>query len=205
MTSILDVRPSRVIGRESELQTIRDFVAAVAAGPRGLLLEGAAGIGKTVLWRAAVQAAGEHAYHVLCCRPAELESRLAYGGVIDLLADVGDTVLASLPAPQQHALEVALLRRETSADAPAQPRDVSVAVLGAIRTLARSSPVLIAIDDVQWLDAPSVRVVAYVVRRVRDERVGLLVTLRDGTTSPLRLDQLRPDSPQHQSDGIWAV
>src|SRR5437588_1266641 len=193
MTSILDVRPSRVIGRESELQTIRDFVAAVAAGPRGLLLEGAAGIGKTVLWRAAVQAAGEHAYHVLCCRPAELESRLAYGGVIDLLADVGDTVLASLPAPQQHALEVALLRRETSADAPAQPRDVSVAVLGAIRTLARSSPVLIAIDDVQWLDAPSVRVVAYVVRRVRDERVGLLVTLRDGTTSPLRLDQLRPD------------
>src|SRR6059036_1766142 len=105
MASVLDVPPSRVIGREAELTTIRDFVAGIPAGPRSLLLEGAIGIGKTTLWRAAVRAAQEHSYHVLSCRPAELESRLAFGAIIDLLADVDEVVLESLPAPQRHALE----------------------------------------------------------------------------------------------------
>jgi len=193
MRSILDVRPSRVIGRESELGTIRDFVTRIPAGPRTLLLQGAAGIGKTTLWRSGLLAAHNQSYHVLSCRPAVLESRLAFGAVIDLLADVDDAVLESLPAPQQHALEVALLRRETRPNAPVQPREAAVAALGAIRTLARAIPVLIGIDDVQWLDAPSARVVAYVLRRLEDQRVGLLVTWREGTNAPFRLDQLRPD------------
>ena len=193
MRSILDVRPSRVIGRESELGTIRDFVTRIPAGPRTLLLQGAAGIGKTTLWRSGLLAAHNQSYHVLSCRPAELESRLAFGAVIDLLADVDDAVLESLPPPQQHALEVALLRRETRPNAPVQPREAAVAALGAIRTLARAIPVLIGIDDVQWLDAPSARVVAYVLRRLEDQRVGLLVTWREGTKAPFRLEQLRPE------------
>src|SRR5712691_8621254 len=193
MAAVSDVTPWRVIGRELELATIRDFVAGIRAGPRSLLLEGAVGIGKTTLWRAGLRAAQEHSYHVLSCRLAELESRLAFGAVIDLLADVDQAVLKSLPEPQQHALEVALLRRETSPDAPVQPREAAVGALGAIRTLARSAPVLIAIDDVQWLDAPSARVVAYAVRRLEDERVGLLMTRREGTKSPFRLEQLRPE------------
>src|SRR6266705_2012244 len=172
----VDVPPWRVIGRERELATIREFVAGIPAAPRSLLLEGAVGIGKTTLWRAALRAAQERSYHVLSCRPSELESRLAFGAVIDLLAGVDDAVLESLPPPQQHALEIALLRRETSPDAPVQPREAAVGTLGAIRTLARSAPVLIAIDDVQWLDAPSSRVIAYAVRRLEDERVGLLTT-----------------------------
>jgi DNA-binding CsgD family transcriptional regulator len=194
MASALGVPPSRVIGREPELATIRDFVAGIPAGPRSLLLEGAVGIGKTTLWRAGLRAAQEHSYHVLSCRPAELESRLAFAAVIDLLADVDEAVLKSLPAPQQHALEVALLRRETSLDAAIQPHKVAVGALGAIRVLARSAPVLVAIDDVQWLDAASARIIAYAVRRFDDERVGLLVTLREATTSPLRLEQLRPEA-----------
>src|SRR5205085_6766890 len=105
MASALGVPPSRVIGRESELATIRDFVREIPAGPRSLLLEGAVGIGKTTLWRAGLRAAHEHSYHVLSCRPAELESRLAFAAIIDLLADVDEAVLDSLPAPQQHALE----------------------------------------------------------------------------------------------------
>jgi DNA-binding CsgD family transcriptional regulator len=193
MVSILDVRPSRVIGRESELATIRDFVAGIPGGPRSLLIEGEVGIGKTTLWRAGVRAAQDQSHRVLTCRPAELESRLAFGAVIDLLADVDDAVLASLPAPQRHALEVALLRRETSPDAAVQPREAAVAALGAIRTLACSAPVLIAIDDVQWLDAPSARVVAYAVRRLELEPVGLLMTWRDELKLPFQLEQLRPE------------
>ena len=183
----------RVIGRERELAMIRDFVAGIPAGPRSLLLEGVVGIGKTTLWRAGLREAQEHSHHVLSSRPSELESRLAFGAIIDLLAGVDEAVLESLPAPLRHALEVALLRRETSADAPVQPREAAVAALEVIRTLACSAPVLIAIDDVQWLDAPSARVIAYAVRRLDDERVGLLMTRRGGTELPFRLEQLRPE------------
>src|SRR2546426_11043367 len=113
MASIVNA-PSTVVGREAELAAVRDFVASIRAGPRSLLLEGAVGIGKTTLWRAGLRAAQEHSYYVLSCRPAELESRLAFGAVIDLLAEVDEGVLETLPAPQRRAREVALLRRETS-------------------------------------------------------------------------------------------
>src|SRR5438445_8761192 len=193
MSPVLDRPRAGMIGREAELATIREFVAGISAGPCSLLLEGAVGIGKTTLWRAGVRAAQELSHEILFCRPAKLESRLAFGAIIDLFADIDDAVLASLPAPQRHALEVALLRRETSPDDRVQPREAAVGALGAIRTLARSSPVLIAIDDVQWLDAPSARVVAYAVRRLEHEPVGLLMTCRDELKPPFQLEQLRPE------------
>src|SRR5438874_8657243 len=115
MSPVLDRPRAGVIGREAELATIREFVAGIGAGPCSLLLEGAVGIGKTTLWRAGLHAAQECSYRVLSCRPAELESRLAFGSIIDLFAAVDATVLESLPAPQRRALEVALLRRETGA------------------------------------------------------------------------------------------
>ena len=142
------------IGRERELADIRDFIVSIRRRPGFLMLDGAAGIGKTTLWRAGVRAAADESFRVLACRPAELESRLAFSGVIDLFADVEDAVLESLPAPQRRALEIALLRRESSG-AAIDPRNTAVAALGAVRALARSAPVLIAVDDVQWLDAPS--------------------------------------------------
>jgi DNA-binding CsgD family transcriptional regulator len=179
-----------VIGRESELATIHDFVERIRTGPTGLLLQGPVGIGKTTLWRAGLDTAHELSYRVLSCRPAELEARLAFGAVIDLLADVDDEVLAHLPSPQRRALEVALLRRGAKPDERVQPRETSVAALATIRSLARASPVLIAIDDVQWLDAPSARVLAYAVRRLEAERVGLLLALRDETEPPFRLEEI---------------
>ncbi len=193
MASVLSAPPRRVIGRERELATIDDFVARIRAGPRMVLLEGAVGIGKTTLWWAGLRAAQERSYRVLSCRPSELESRLAFGAAIDLLAGVDNAVLESLPTPQRHALEIALLRRDVSPGTPAQPREAAVAALGAIRTLARSTPVLIAIDDVQWLDTPSARLVAYAVRRLENEPLGVLATQREGTEPPFALEQLRPE------------
>src|SRR5438105_2368094 len=193
MSPVLDPPRAGVVGREAELTTIREFVAGISAGPCSLLLEGAVGIGKTTLWRAGVRAAQECSYRVLSCRPAALESRLAFAALIDMFADVDAAVLRSLPAPQRHALEIALLRREASADDRVQPREAAVGALAAVRGLARSSPVLIAIDDVQWLDAPSARVVAYALRRLEDEPVGVLTARREETRSPFRFDQLRPE------------
>ncbi|MFY9578179.1 MAG: AAA family ATPase [Gaiellaceae bacterium] len=187
MAARATVASSPVIGRDRELATIRDFVAGVGDEPGLLLLEGAVGMGKTTLWRVGVRAAEESSHRILSCRPAELESRLAFSALIDLFADVEDSVLESLPRPQQHALEIALLRRQGS-ETPVGPRDAAVAALGVIRTLADASPVLIAIDDVQWLDAPSARVLSYAARRLQDQPVGLLLTQRERTTSSLRVE-----------------
>src|SRR5690348_7879913 len=95
-----------VVGRERELGRVADFFDAEHE-PLALWLEGAAGIGKTTLWRATIQLARKRGYRVLACRPTATETAFSFAALGDLLADDTD-VLASLPAPQQHALEVAL-------------------------------------------------------------------------------------------------
>jgi hypothetical protein len=177
-----------ILGREGELAWVESFVGSVSEGPSALLLEGAAGIGKTTLWRAGVSVARGRGHRVLACRAAESEARLSYAA----LGDLFDFELPDLPAPQQRALDAALLRAEVEG-APPDQRAVSVASLGILRALATSGPVLVAIDDVQWLDVPSVRVLAFVVRRLEDAPIRVLAALRVRSGGdPLGLGQTGP-------------
>ena len=177
-----------IVGRESELARAKSFIGSVSEGPSALLLEGAAGIGKTTLWHAAVSIARTRGHRVLSCRAAQSEARLSYAA----LGDLFDFELPELPAPQQRALDAALLRAEVEG-APPDQRAVSVASLGVLRALAASGPVMVAIDDVQWLDAPSARVLAFVVRRLEDAPIRMLVALRLGSGGdPLGLGQTGP-------------
>jgi AAA ATPase domain len=141
-----------ILGRDAELAEVRSFIGSGSAGPSALLLEGTAGIGKTTLWRAGVSFARARGHRVLSCRAAESEARLSYAAVGDLF----DFELPDLPAPQRRALDAALLRAEVEG-APPDQRAVSLASLGVLRALAAAGPLIIAIDDVQWLDAPSAR------------------------------------------------
>lgn len=145
------VRGRVVIGREADQAVIDRFLDALAAGSAGLVVAGEAGSGKTTLWGAALDAAGRRDYRRLVARPAESEARLSYSGLGDLLDAVADEVLPDLPEPQRRALEVALLRMADDGDPPDQ-RSVAVAVLGALRLLGAATPVVVAVDDVQWLD-----------------------------------------------------
>jgi DNA-binding CsgD family transcriptional regulator len=177
-----------ILGRDGELARMNDFLESASGGPAALILEGAAGIGKTTLWRAGVSFARARGHRVLSCRAAESEARLSYAG----LGDLFDFELPSLPAPQRRALDAALLRAEVEG-APPDQRAVSVASLGVLRALAASAPVMIAIDDVQWLDAPSARVLAFVVRRLGDAPIRILVALRVGAGGdPLGLGRVGP-------------
>jgi DNA-binding CsgD family transcriptional regulator len=177
-----------ILGRDAELAQVKDFLESVSGRPSSLLLEGAAGIGKTTLWRAGVSIARARGHRVLSCRAAESEARLSYAA----LGDLFDFELPGLPAPQQRALDAALLRAELEG-APPDQRAVSVASLGVLRALAASDPVIIAIDDVQWLDAPSARVLAFMVRRLEDAPIQILVALRVGSGGdPLGLGQVGP-------------
>jgi DNA-binding CsgD family transcriptional regulator len=176
--AVSDVDGDR-LGRERELSAIGGLLDAAAAGPAALLLEGDAGIGKTTVWQEGVRAAAARGHVVLSSRASPAETRLSYGNLGDLLDPVIDAVLGDLPEPQHRALAFATLRREPEGRAPDQ-RTVSVAFLSVLRLLAKGRPVVIAVDDVQWMDPSSARVLRFAIRRLSSETVGVLATARLG-------------------------
>ncbi|MCT7658275.1 helix-turn-helix transcriptional regulator [Mycobacterium deserti] len=182
------------IDRPAESRTIRGFLDSAAREPTGLVIEGEAGIGKTTLWFAAVAEAGRSGFTVLSARGGQAETALAYAAVADVLGDVDPALLTALPEVQRIAVDRVLLR--ANIDGPSTNQGVVAAAFCAvIERIALESAVLLAIDDVQWLDPSSRAVLAYAVRRF-EGRVGILATERTerdgpGATSWLQLS--RPD------------
>jgi AAA ATPase domain len=138
------------------------------------------------LWTAGVRAARERGHVVLASRPAEAETQLSFAALCDLLATVADDVLTELPLPQRRALEVALLLSEPE-DAPPDQRAVAAGLLSALRVLSGRGPVVIAINDVQWLDAASASLLEFALRRVRADPIRVLLSWRSAGGQPLPL------------------
>lgn len=166
-----------VIGRTDALEDTAGFVDGLADGPSALLVEGEAGIGKTTVWRAAAAAAAARGNRVISSTAAEGEADLPFVGLRDLMEQLPEDAARTLPAPQRDALDVALLRSE-HADATADQHAVCVAALGVVRTVATQGPLVLAVDDVGWLDHASARVLRYVIRRLTYEPVGILAARR---------------------------
>jgi DNA-binding CsgD family transcriptional regulator len=167
-----------IVGREVELASVHAFLERQVEGPVALVLEGEAGIGKSTLWLAGVEAARERGFRVLVSRPAEAERGLTHAGLGDLFENVLESVLPALPAPRRHALEVALLV-EGDPDG-FDPRTLGVAVRSALQVLAAEGPVVLAIDDVQWLDPSSASALAFALRRLDEKSMLLLLSRRLG-------------------------
>jgi len=165
-----------IVSRQEELAALHAFVEEERGGPAALVLEGEAGIGKSTLWLAGVEQARTQGLRVLSSRPAEAERGLAHVGLGDLFEDVLDDVLPALPAPRRLALEAALLLEE-AADT-VDPRALGIATRSALQLLAEDEPVLVAIDDLQWLDASSADALAFALRRLGESQVLLLLARR---------------------------
>ncbi len=177
-----------------ESAAVADFLEGVTEQAVALLIEGEAGIGKTTVWLSAVEQARTLGMRLLVARSPAAESVLAYAALADLMSGVDAAVLASLPKPQQRAMDRVLLRGEAE-DGGTDPRAVAAGFLSVIDILAADSPVVIAIDDLQWLDTSSAGALAFACPRLGGQ-VGLLGTLRTDSEadSTLRLPQLpRPD------------
>jgi DNA-binding CsgD family transcriptional regulator len=172
-----------VLGREQELATVQRLLDERQAGPLAVIIEGDAGIGKTTLWAAALDLARKRSWRVLAARPAEAELRFSYVALRDLLGPLVDEAIEGLPGPQRRAVEIAFLRAEGHADAPA----LSAGVLGMLRAAAASGPVLVGIDDLQWLDADSARVLDFALRRMTTEPVGVVAASRPPGPGPVPL------------------
>jgi DNA-binding CsgD family transcriptional regulator len=172
-----------LVAREAELALVEGFLDAADARFEALVLEGEAGIGKTTVWIEACRRAGERGMLVLSCRPSATEAKFSFAGVSDLLSPLDPAAFEPLPAPLRNALDVALLRAEPGEGTPL-PRAVASGFLALVRRLSASAPLLLAVDDAQWLDAPSRGVIEFAARRLEDDRVGLVYSLRTPASRP---------------------
>src|SRR5882757_11531598 len=167
-----------MVSREAESRVVADFLASVPLGPSALVVEGEAGIGKTTIWLAALDQARELGFRVLSTRAAPAESVLAFSSLAPLLDGLDESLLGELPPPQRLAIDRVLLR--VSDDGPVtDQRAVAAAVLSVLARLVEESAVLLAIDDLQWLDLSSAQVVSTVARRLHGS-IGVLATVRTG-------------------------
>jgi DNA-binding CsgD family transcriptional regulator len=164
-----------LIGREEELACINAFVNEVRDVHAALLLEGEPGIGKSTLWLSGCEHARQQGMRVLSARPAEAERSLGHVGLSDLFEDVLEDVLPALAVPRRRALEVALLLQDGDA---VDPRTLAIAVRSTLQLLAEAGPLLIAIDDLQWLDAQSTRALTFALRRLAPGHLLLLLARR---------------------------
>ena len=154
------------MGREFERARIEDFVAALGADARSLVLVGEAGIGKTTLWSHAVDRCREVGTRVLAARPSQDDRHCPGLGLLDLFEE------ARLPGGDA---------AHTFLDADTPVLDRCRCVLDALRDLAATEPLVIAVDDLPTVDDVTRRALRFALRRLVDEPVVLLATARTWT------------------------
>ena len=176
-----DQQPA-IVGRDAELAAVSRWLERTR--PALLEIEGEAGIGKTTLWEAGVEAAGATGAQVLRCRPAEIETAVSYGALASLLEPAVAVAADSVPEPRLHALEVAL-RLRSIAGSSLDETAVALGALSVLRAAAARRPIVLAVDDVQWLDASSRVALTYALRNLRPgDDVAVLIARRLGGGLP---------------------
>jgi DNA-binding NarL/FixJ family response regulator len=171
-----------LIGRAFERAAILAALDASADRTAAVLLTGDAGIGKTAIWESIVaerRAAGDH---VLISRATSAEARLPWVGMTDLMRTMPPATLESLPDVQRRALEVVSLQSSGSLQTSEtlDERMVGTALLSALQSATNTAPVLLAIDDLPYLDTASASAVTFALRRIEGLHAArLLATVRD--------------------------
>lgn len=196
------------VGNDEAIVGLFDGIRQASAA---LLLAGPAGIGKSHRWTAAVRVAEARGWRLLVARPTEAATRLGVSALLDLLSDVSDEELDALPRPQRTALRAALLRETQAADdadAPG-PGAVSHALVTLVTLLARDRPVVVAVDDLQWIDATTDAMLAFLAGRLPERDVALVLAARtpavpvpstDGATEPAVIAELVRAGRLHRDD-----
>jgi DNA-binding CsgD family transcriptional regulator len=161
-------------GRAAECRVLDDLLATVRAGGNGVrVLLGEAGIGKSSLLQ--YLRASASGFLILGATGIESDMELPFAGLQQTCSPILD-MRQTLPAPQRVALEGAFGLSE-STHAPDRFL-VGLAVVGLLAAASAAQPVLLVIDDIQWLDTVSAQTLFFVARRLLTERVCLVLALR---------------------------
>ena len=172
-----------LLGRGEELRVIEELLDAGRDHGAGVLVRGDAGIGKTALLAAATTAAHARGYQVLSTVGLESEANLTFAGLHQVLRPLLDRA-TRLPGPQRNALLGAFGMAETSSEGPFL---IGLATLNLLADAGSAgAPLLLLVDDAQWLDQPSCDVLAFVARRLESDPIVMVAVERDGTPTPLR-------------------
>jgi len=169
-----------MIGREGELDMVRDLLDKVATGYAALLFSGEAGMGKTVLLDAAAAMSLVAGFRVLRAVGTEFETNLSFAGLNEVLSPLWSSI-GEVESEYQDALRVAL-----GFGAGPRPDEllISNAAMALLGQAALTRPLLVIIDDAQWIDRASLAVLAFAARR-GVARVGFLCATRSGYDCPI--------------------
>jgi DNA-binding CsgD family transcriptional regulator len=171
-------RRHMLYGRDGEQQQLSDLIYRGFAGVGGaLLVRGEAGIGKTALLQTVRKSAEAQGARVLSALGVQAEASVPFAGLHQLLSPYLFDHIGSLPERQQKALYAAFGMAD---DITPQMFSVGLASLELISGLAEEFPVVLVVDDAQWIDAPSSEVLAFIARRLEAERAVMLLSVRDG-------------------------
>src|SRR2546428_395259 len=186
-----------LLGREPELIAIDQALAAARLGTSSrLLIRGEPGIGKTALLEHAVSEAGS--MRVLAARGVEFEADVPFAGLHELLHPTL-ALLDRLPK------RLAAAWRSSLGLGPRIEADrliIGAAALRLISAYAEDRPLLITVDDAQWLDRASAEAIGFAARRLFADPVSILIAIRDEEESPLLaagLPELRLSGLDHAS------
>jgi DNA-binding NarL/FixJ family response regulator len=166
----------RLFGRDDELRSLFAHLDGVGARGRTICLVGEPGVGKSALQAGVVERARSLGFSVLTARGSQSETHLPFASLHQLLRPLLPQA-DGLPALQRDALLACFAMSEST---EVNPFFTFLAVLELLVDSARQQPVLVCLDDLHWMDQPSIGAVAFVTRRIASERVIVLCTSRPG-------------------------
>ena len=183
-----------LLGRLPELTLLTSLLDEVKTRGQALVFRGEPGIGKSRLLSEAARAARERGMLVLSAAGVQSEANLPFAGLHQLLRPVRERAV-ELPAIQRAALDAAF---GVTNDVAPEPYRIAMAALDLVSEVATDGPLLLVVDDAQWLDRPTAEVLAFVARRIESDPVLVLVAARDGYATRLTDVGL----PEHRLTGL---
>lgn len=165
-----------VVGREPQLAILANAVAAVRQRGAAFLVVGEPGVGVSTVLRAAGDQARSANCTILTYTGSEAESDLPFAA-LQRLIQPQLRLSKALPPVQRRALQTTFAM---ASGAPPDPFLVALGTLTLLTEYATTRPVVVIVDDVQWMDTASRDVLTFVARRLSTVPVVLIGGLREG-------------------------
>jgi len=176
----------RLVGRVQERRLLDGLIESAEGGGAAALIVGEAGTGKTALLTYVAEVASSRVgLRVLRARGEESEAGLAFAALADMLLPLREK-FTELPPAQRHALEECLVLSGALSGGSAGKSQLGAcaATLRVLASAGAEHPVAVLVDDLQWVDPESRRILLFAAHRLAAERVVMILAVRDEPGAP---------------------